>query len=286
MDNKLIGSQIMKFRKAARITQEELGKAAGVSTQAVSRWECGGTPDVTLLPAIADKLGVTIDALFGREGGEAVDVYQLLRQWIRTVPKEQVFDQMNRLIWSSACQIPLDGRMQEKLSIPYLESGIAQSENGLGSTVNCSKMETDHGVLFGIYANDYAFTTLCPRPEAGYGAYFPEKSVAREFCSLLAQPGCLEVMEYFMHQEGYYYAAEAVSQGTGLDQTTVIGILEEMTKLNLLETIEIGLRQGMEKVYGIQDSAALVPLLYLIRCLTREDGFYYLNYSRREKPLL
>ena len=68
MDNNLIGAQITKFRKAAGLTQEELGRAAGVSTQAVSRWECGGTPDVALLPAIADKLGVTIDALFGKIG--------------------------------------------------------------------------------------------------------------------------------------------------------------------------------------------------------------------------
>ena len=74
MDNNLIGAQITKFRKAAGLTQEELGRAAGVSTQAVSRWECGGTPDVALMPAIADKLGVTIDALFGREGGVVEDI--------------------------------------------------------------------------------------------------------------------------------------------------------------------------------------------------------------------
>ena len=74
MDTKLIGEQITRYRKGRNLTQEELGKAVGVSTQAVSRWENGGAPDVALLPAIADKLGVTIDALFGREGGEKVDM--------------------------------------------------------------------------------------------------------------------------------------------------------------------------------------------------------------------
>ena len=47
MDNNLIGNQIAKFRKAKNMTQEELGRSVGVSTQAVSRWECGGTPDIT-----------------------------------------------------------------------------------------------------------------------------------------------------------------------------------------------------------------------------------------------
>ena len=52
MDNNLIGEQITRYRKERNMTQEELGKAAGVSTQAVSRWENGGAPDVALLPAI------------------------------------------------------------------------------------------------------------------------------------------------------------------------------------------------------------------------------------------
>ena len=102
MDNSTIGTQITKFRKAAGITQEELGRAVGVSTQAVSRWECGGAPDVTLLPAIAEKLGVTIDALFGREGGEVADINELVRNYFKGVPKEQYHDKLNRLVWNGA----------------------------------------------------------------------------------------------------------------------------------------------------------------------------------------
>ena len=66
MNENLLGSQIAKFRKAAELTQEELGRSVGVSTQAVSRWECGGTPDVTLLPAIDGKELSTIapDSLY------------------------------------------------------------------------------------------------------------------------------------------------------------------------------------------------------------------------------
>ena len=75
MEDMGIGTRIADYRKRLGITQEELGRAAGVSTQAVSRWECGGTPDVALLPAIADRLGVSVDALFGR-GGSAAEVLE------------------------------------------------------------------------------------------------------------------------------------------------------------------------------------------------------------------
>ena len=82
MSESLLCGQIARYRKAAGMTQEELGRAVGVSTQAVSRWECGGTPDVALLPAIADRLGVSIDALFGRDGDAPQDMDRQFSQWL------------------------------------------------------------------------------------------------------------------------------------------------------------------------------------------------------------
>ena len=81
MNPNILGRQIQKYRKGLDMTQKELGKAIGVSTQAVSQWECGGTPDVLLLPAIADTLKVTVDNLFGREGGEMQDMSGALARW-------------------------------------------------------------------------------------------------------------------------------------------------------------------------------------------------------------
>lgn len=86
MSDNLIGGQITRYRKALGMTQEELGRAVGVSTQAVSRWECGGAPDVTLLPAIADRLHITVDTLFGREGGAPVDIQTVVLQWLLSLP--------------------------------------------------------------------------------------------------------------------------------------------------------------------------------------------------------
>jgi transcriptional regulator with XRE-family HTH domain len=50
------------------LTQEQVAVHLGVSSQAVSKWETSAnTPDIALLPGLADLFGVTIDALFGRE---------------------------------------------------------------------------------------------------------------------------------------------------------------------------------------------------------------------------
>ena len=63
----MIGKQIAAMRKEKGIRQEELAVFAGVSTQAVSKWENGGVPDTELIPKIADFFSVSIDTLFGRE---------------------------------------------------------------------------------------------------------------------------------------------------------------------------------------------------------------------------
>ena len=104
MNENLLGSQIAKFRKAAGLTQEELGRSVGVSTQAVSRWECGGTPDVTLLPAIDGKELSTIapDSLYDLMSliGQSVFLFDdtILRNitMFRDFPEERVQSAVQR----------------------------------------------------------------------------------------------------------------------------------------------------------------------------------------------
>lgn len=61
-----LGNNIRQLRRRDRKTQEALASALGVTSQAVSRWESGGSyPDMNLIPSIANYFDVTIDALFG-----------------------------------------------------------------------------------------------------------------------------------------------------------------------------------------------------------------------------
>lgn len=64
--------RIAAVRRAAGLTQEQLGELLGVSRQAVSRWESGQTsPDAATLAALCEKLRVSADyVLLGKEPGE------------------------------------------------------------------------------------------------------------------------------------------------------------------------------------------------------------------------
>ena len=65
----IIGKKIREFRLRNNMTQEQLALELNVSYQAVSKWERNvTTPDISLIPLIAEKLGVSCDALLTDNG--------------------------------------------------------------------------------------------------------------------------------------------------------------------------------------------------------------------------
>ena len=59
-----IGTTIKKLRRDRNITQERLAEMMGVSTNAVSQWECEKTaPDISHLPILANIFEVSADIL-------------------------------------------------------------------------------------------------------------------------------------------------------------------------------------------------------------------------------
>ena len=60
-----IGERILVYRREHGISQQKFGEMVGVTSQAVSKWERGACcPDISLLPVIADILGIQIYDFF------------------------------------------------------------------------------------------------------------------------------------------------------------------------------------------------------------------------------
>lgn len=61
-----IGTKIRELRRRDGRTQDHLAEALGITAQAISRWESGGSyPDMEMIPAIANYFHISIDELFG-----------------------------------------------------------------------------------------------------------------------------------------------------------------------------------------------------------------------------
>lgn len=61
-----LNERIAYYRKKCGLTQEELAEKCSVTPQAVSKWENGLTsPDISLLPHLAETFGISTDELLG-----------------------------------------------------------------------------------------------------------------------------------------------------------------------------------------------------------------------------
>lgn len=62
----VLSENISRLRRQASFTQEELANKLGITFQAVSKWETGAcSPDLALLPQLAEIFDVSVDSLFG-----------------------------------------------------------------------------------------------------------------------------------------------------------------------------------------------------------------------------
>ena len=68
MEQVKIGRFIAELRKQRGLTQAKLGEMLGVTNKTVSRWENGNyMPEISLIPDLADKLGISINELMAGE---------------------------------------------------------------------------------------------------------------------------------------------------------------------------------------------------------------------------
>lgn len=127
MNNKLTpGDTISYYRKLYSMTQEELSCRLGISAQAVSKWEQGlSSPDISLLPLIADVFHISVDELFGRK-----------------LQTEPVFDLVDSVPWKD------DGKI--RIAVFHGKKLMHQSENELSQGVNTINVHFDNGSLYKI----------------------------------------------------------------------------------------------------------------------------------------
>ena len=280
----VLSERIVELRKERGLTQEQLGQLVGVSAQAVSKWEKGGAPDVELLPALADRLGVTIDALFGREGGETVDIHRTAGRWLHTVPKEQRFDQVCRLCWTFAKNLVDEIDMPD---IGYIGHAVMMENSpDMPQCWAMSRVFLDGGLMLGLHADDLSFTTVWPEPEDGYDAHFASMDEYRTLFSILAKPGCLEVLEYLYSRPYRYYAPETMAHALTLSVEDVQALLDGLLELQILAKTELELVDGITSAYSRQSSdVSLIPFLYMARCMMQAGGYLF-NIGGIGKPLL
>ena len=161
MERKSIGAFLAVLRKANGMTQQQVADRLNVSNKTVSKWERAETyPDITLLPALANLFGITVDQLLGmdqlREEYRIGSVYTQAREKLRKKDWEgaiAIYEQALR-IWPNDAGILTDLAMALALSgeSAQLTRAALICENVLQSQEPVKLQHTARAALCYIYA--------------------------------------------------------------------------------------------------------------------------------------
>ena len=167
---KTISQKIVELRKAAGLTQEQLGERLGISGQAVSKWERGeAMPDILILPDLCGALGTTLDSLLGGKHAECPESPQIIGDFCEFAMKNGRAETVRQAISRMMNQDVVVSRNDE-LSI-CLENGrnvLVSDPLGMGFVMSgtdfadyCLKMDSARiNNLLALFADETVFAVI------------------------------------------------------------------------------------------------------------------------------
>lgn len=262
---------LKELRKQKEIKQEGIAEAVGVSPQAVSKWESGGMPDAALLPRIADNLGVTIDALFGREEETLCFEEQFMHQ-IADIPYSARFHRIFEIARLSS--LALMGETH------YDENSFSQAEDVYTQIID------DYGILIGrVRTVKNPFLLLLPEPQNGFeSAIMPDERMAELF-SALGDTNVLKAMFFLQKHEKAFFSVSAFMEGLPFDRETADAVIAKLLALKILKEASLMEGKNAQPIYHYNLNAEFILLLYFAQLMIDPPHSFSYQANNRNRQL-
>ena len=274
MDN-TFNANLRRIRKEKGITQEQLADAAGVSAQAVSKWEMNSFPDAALLPRIADRLGVSIDELFGRKN-ENISIYDRVMEHIKATPAEKQFDEafgLCRAVIMAKCGCPrYEPVIPEILSSEY---------------DNHSRINHSEGFMEARNNGDLQYVFLFPEPECGYDKVLKYDERYVKLFGVLAKPNALKALYFIAGRDGtMFFKKDTLMHELGISSENAKEIIKGFCDIGLIWEATLNGGDSTEKIYQYISRCELVAFLTAARYfMCPPNSFGYSSEWRQKRYL-
>lgn len=278
MSIEIIGKQIASMRKERGIKQEELANFVGVSTQAVSKWENGGVPDIELLPKIADFFSVSVDFLFGRSITDYSGLQKALCKKIIDTPNEQKFKVVFNYCWD--IERAMFGHIPKDGSIEDYEKALGKQEQRYSSIMS------DYGFTRMGVANKLQYFLLVPENKNTDIAIF-EGVDYLTFFKDFSDKDVFEACVLLNKREGNKAFTENLFiKNLGIEPDKAKEIISVLEKYNLLYKTQIEMDDETTTVYNFNPTPSFIAFLIFAReMIKKPDNFSYYS-GGRNKPYL
>ena len=277
----VIGEQIKKFRVQKKYTQEKLGSLIGVTTQAVSKWERGGTPDVEVLPQLADALGVSIDALFGRE---EQDIQLMLTKKLSKLPADEAYHSAFNICWSMILGLVGDDNFTEDFMDTFMGHSYTNRDK---SPDYFSKLIRDEGIVSARLSSDFnQFYLLAEPKEGSVTDHLEDMESIRKVFALFADKNILKTICYLYAKPIMPLTLSLISQGTGLEPCETERCMRMICENRLARHMTIASVDGEIESYEICREGCAIPLLCFADEIAKRNPFPIFSILDRKRSLL
>ena len=280
MDINNIGTIIAKLRKEKGATQEDLARHAGVSAQAVSKWENGGVPDTELLPKIADFFEISLDTLFGRSLIEYTDLEKAIEKKLIHTPQDEKMNQAFALCWS--IQQALSGEP----NTDFNWNDLPAFQERLGNKRTHSAMKYDSGYSLMQLSKVLPYFMLAPNPADTESAYFDGIDYPAFFKDI-SDKAVFDTLIFLNKRESSKaFTAKLLIKNLKIDEENAKKVIEVLKKCESVAVTQIEMDDVLQETYIFEPSPAFVAMLTFARELISPPRAYAWHCGWREKPYL
>ena len=280
----VLGGRIRALRKGKGVTQDELGKALGVTSQAVSNWEGGGSPDAEMLPSIADYFCVSIDSLFGKTEEIQNDPGKAIIWDLHNTEREKRFEKAFKYCW--CINQGLFNMNPQFINETIKPEAIPVSSEQKFSSI----LFFEEGVTVTRLNENAHFFFLMPEPKEGKQKYLHKPEEYESLFALLGKPNYMKTLIFMYGRKKLATTEKMLSKHLSLKTNEAKMILEELSSRGFLQSNNIETEQGESGFYicceFFAEMVSLVPFLYFASNLIEKPFLGFSNTSGTVKSII
>lgn len=278
MEHNQIGNKIRELRMSRNLTQAELGKLVGVSMQAVSKWERGGTPDIEVLLLLAEHFGVTMDEIFGRKIDASDDLNEMLYNVMLQAPDKNKIELACQYCWSifkGMSDIP------EMQNVDYCTAKPCHPEN------TRSRVATNEGIGYALATREAHMVAIMPEPKEGYGVTLASVDAYTELFRFLSDPDVFRLFLFLFTRSQSLFSKKLASQAVNVSEEKVEAVFDAFEKREWLAKERADMGDESVTLYRATYKEYFAFFLHFTNELMIAPRFWYLsNANDRTNPLL
>ncbi len=265
-----IGIKIKELRIKKNITQEEVAKALKISTQAVSKWENGGSPDLELVPAIAKYFHVSIDYLFGLPVNDYENIEEKIVKYL-----EMLFEQGEEVVINKIFELAF-----------YMETALFNVDNIKNYTLDkiiksggCnSQYISEHGLIITSLKKNKKFFGCFPLPKEGsYNELLKNKVLYLEFFKDLSDETFFDALVFLYTRKNLSFTTELFINELNIDIDTANKIISRLLKYQLLSKNVLELNDQNMDTYRLRVNPAIIGLLAFTDLMVKRPNAFYFS---------